>query len=297
MDPAQRRFAKASRRLFQGAEILHGLPISERYKTVFARILGYGLSPYRADLPKVMLGFQQGLKRSEAEARILCRAWLASHGLFALSLFDFRIRDADWARSAVHVDHPEVLAEVIRRGGLVLTYHSFHHNALGIVLGQLGSAVYGVAATEKNNPMAPYIGRFLRIINGDSEARFGGGRYLFTDEPRTLIEGVRNALAGGHSVVTLCDNPNLPGPVPPVTVMGRQISVGSGVLALAQTARASVTFALLYPDLRGKFHLALEDAGVIGDLHITAQAYFHFLERQLAIAPWAWQGWAWWWDL
>lgn len=297
MDPAQRRLARASRRLYRWAGIVHALPLPERLKVALARALGRGLSPYRADLPKVMAGLQLGLKRSEADARVLCRAWLASHGLFALSIFDYRRRDADWVRGRVRVDRPEVLAEIVRRGGLVLTCHSFHHNALGIVLGQSGSAVYGVAATEKDNPMTPYIGRYLRIINGDSEARFGGGRYLYTDEPRELIPGVRAALKGGHSVVTLCDNPAPPGPVPPATVMGRQISVGTGVLALAQAARAPVSFALLYPDLRGGYRLALEDAGVIDDLHATVQAYFRFLERQLELAPWAWQGWAWWSDL
>lgn len=297
MDPAQHRFALASRRLYRWAGVVHALPLPERIKVAAARILGRALSPYRADLPKAMAGLQLGLKRSEADARVLCRAWLASHGLFALSIFDYRHCDADWVRGRVSVDRPEVLAQIVRRGALVLTYHSFHHNTLGIVLGQSGSAVYGVAATEQDNPMTPIIGRYLRIINGDSEARFGGGRYLYTDQPRELIRGVRDALEGGHSVVTLCDNPTPPGPVPPATVMGRQVSVGTGVLAQAQAAGAPVCFALLYPDLRGGYRLALEDAGAIEDLHATVQAYFRFLERQLEIAPWAWQGWAWWGDL
>ena len=297
MDPLQKKFAKASRRLYKGAEIIHRAPLPARFKIILARLLGRFFSPYGADVNKVRAGFQQGLGRSKVEAKTLARAWLGSHGLFALSIFHYRTCDARWVRESVRVERPDLLQALVERGGLVLTFHSFHQNTLAALVGLSGSPVFAVAGTEKNNPMVPYIGRYLRIINGGSEACFGGGRYLFTDEPRALIQGVRKGLEQHHSMVTLCDNPAPPGSVPPLKIMGRSISVGTGVLSLVQTAQAPVTFALLYPDQAGVLHLALQEAGVIEDLHSTLQAYFNFLEEQLKKTPWAWQGWIWWSDL
>ena len=297
MTPEQLLFAQRSRRLYRWAERLHALPLPRSLKNRLSRALGRFLSPYRADLPKVLAGLQLGLGFSLAEAKVNARAWLASHGLFAVSLFDYPRMDEAWVRRHVTVEQPEVLARLVETGGLVLTYHSFHHNTLGVVLGQSGTRIYGVAASEKQAPDAPWVGKYTRLINAGSAARFAGGRYLFTDEMRQLVLGVREAFHEGHSVVTLCDNPTPPGVMPPVTVMGRQVHVGTGVVELARDAQAPVFFALLYPDLRGGFCLALKEAGVVLDLHGTVQEYFEFLEEVLRRAPWAWQGWAWWGDL
>ena len=184
-----------------------------------------------------------------------------------------------------------------REGGLVLTFHTFHQNTLALTLGQCGIPLFPVAATEKNSPFAPYTGPYMRIINGDSEAKFSGGRYLFTDEMRSLVAGVRAAFAAGQTVLALCDNPVPDSAIPPVAIMGRQIGIGTGVMKLAQQAEVPAYFVLFYPDLVGGYRLILEDAGPIEDLECTARAYFHFLERQLAVAPWAWQGWSWYPDL
>ncbi|MDE2343105.1 MAG: hypothetical protein KGL63_06885, partial [Betaproteobacteria bacterium] len=227
------------------------------------------------------------------------RLWLASHGLFALSLFDWG-RNPRWGEPVLQsLDAPTsaTLQQLVRTGGLVLTFHSFHHNALGVVLGDAGTRVYGIAATEKNSPEAPYTGRYMRLVNGGSEAHFKGGRYLFTDEMKSLVRGVREAFAGGHSVVTLSDNPVPLADGIPVTFLGKRFAVGGGVVELAREAGVPVYFALLYPRPEGGYRLALQAAGPVSDVATTLQAYFDFLDRELRLAPWAWQGWAWFADL
>jgi lauroyl/myristoyl acyltransferase len=141
--------------------------------------------------------------------------------------------------------------------------------------------------------MAPYTGRFIRIINGQSEAKFGGGRYLFTDEPRNLLRGLREAFASGHGVVNICDNPAPAGEYPPVHFLGRRFHVGAGVLEMALAQSVPITMAILYPDLRGGFELRLKSVPEGQGVHEVLQEYFDFLAEIVRQHPWAWQGWQW----
>ena len=179
------------------------------------------------------------------------------------------------------------------QGGLVLSYHSHHHNTLGIVLGQSGVPTWGVAATEKASPMAPYTGRFMRIINGESEAKFGGGKYLFTDEPRNLLRGLKQAFSNQHAVVSICDNPVPQGEDAPIVFRGKQFFVGAGVVEMAIAQNVPITLALLCPDLRGRYELRLQALPSGLSSHQVLQAYFDFLSECVAQIPWAWQGWHW----
>ncbi len=299
MSPEQLRFTLAFRRLLRLSELLDRLPLPRRLKRRLALRLGRHFSPYRRDLPKALRGLHEGLGLPAPAVRAAANLWLGSHGLFALSLFDWG-RNPRWGEPVLHGLMPETqatLKTLVRTGGLVLTFHSFHHNALGVVLGDAGTRVYGIAATEKNSPEAPYTGRFMRLINGGSEAHFRGGRYLFTDEMKNLVRGVREAFAGGHSVVTLSDNPVPAAEGTPVAFLGKRFCVGGGVVALAREAGVPVYFALLYPRPEGGYRLALQAAGPVTDVATTLQAYFGFLDRELRVAPWAWQGWAWFADL
>lgn len=294
MSPEALCFAQAHRRLLRCAEILHALPLPQKLKIWLAQQLGRRLSPWRRDLFDVLEGMRQGLGLDVAAVRQHSKAWYASHGLFALSFFDYPKMDADWLRSAVHVDHPEVLQRLVETGGVILTYHSFHHNTLFVALGEAGARLHVVAASEKNSAEAPYTGRFMRLINGGSAAHFHGGSYLFTDEKRALVQGVRAALRAGDCLVVLCDNWLRSSGFPALQVLGRRITVGTGALRLAKKAGAPpVYFVMFYSDLKGGYTLSLKEAGPLMDEQDTLQRYFEFLEQCVRIAPWAWQGWPW----
>lgn len=290
MDDRQLAFALASRRFFSGAEWLSRWPGAH---VRLARRWGRLASPYRADLPVLVQSYMQAYGASAAVAQQLSQQWLASHGLFARSIFDYHRMDASWVQRHVHTDPADGLDRLREHGGLVLSYHSHHHNTLGIVLGQSGIPIWGVAATEKASPMAPYTGRFMRIINGQSEAKFAGGRYLFTDEPRALLRGLKQAFAHKHAVVSLCDNPLPSGDHPPVRFRGRCFHVGSGVVEQALAQGAHITLALLCPDLHGAYRLHLKPLHDPQSPHAVLQTYFDFLDEVVRETPWAWQGWHW----
>ena len=290
MDKKQLEFALASRLFFRGAEWLSRLPGDN---VRLSRRWGRIASPYKADLPQLVQSYMHAYGASPQLAHNLALQWLASHGLFARSIFDYHRMDGDWVQRHVITAQPEVLQSLREQGGLVLSYHSHHHNTLGIVLGQSGIPTWGVAATEKASPMAPYTGHFMRIINGQSEAKFGGGRYLFTDEPRNLLRGLKQAFAQKHAVVSLCDNPIPESEHPPVQFMGRCFHVGAGVVEQALAQGAPITLALLCPDFKGNYHLHLKKLHTPQSPHEVLQTYFDFLSEVVRQTAWAWQGWHW----
>lgn len=290
MDDKQLAFALASRRFYLGAQWLYHLPGG---KVRLSRRWGRIASPYKTDLALLAMSYMHAFGASEQVAHELAQQWLASHGLFATSIFQYHRMDKDWVSQHVRTDQSDVLEDLREQGGLVLTYHTHHHNTLGIVLGQSGIPTWGVAATEKASPMAPYTGRYMRIINGQSEAKFAGGRYLFTDEPRNLLRGLKQAFAQKHAVVSLCDNPTPSSGHPPVQFMGRCFHVGAGVVELALAQGATITLALLCPDLHGAYRLHLRNLPPEPTVHSVLQSYFDFLASVVSQTPWAWQGWHW----
>ena len=290
MDPKELAFAIASRRFFQGAQWLSRLP-GQQVK--LSRRWGRMASPYVADRAQLELSYVQAFGATPQVAKELTDQWLASHGLFATSIFSYKHMNPEWVQQHVTIDKPEVMQSLQAQGGLVLSYHSHHHNTLGIVLGQSGVATWGVAATEKASPMAPYTGRFMRVINGESEAKFGGGKYLFTDEPRNLLRGLKQAFSNQHAVVSICDNPVPQGDDAPLGFRGKQFFVGGGVVEMAIAQNVPITLALLCPVLRGGYELRLQALPSGLSSHQVLQAYFDFLSECVAQMPWAWQGWHW----
>jgi hypothetical protein len=290
MDPNELAFALASRRFFQGAYWLSRLP-GQQVK--LSRRWGRMASPYVADRLQLELSYVQAFGASTQLAKEFTDQWLASHGLFATSIFSYPSMGPEWVKQKVKVERPELLESLQAQGGLVLSYHSHHHNTLGIVLGQSGVPTWGVAATEKASPMAPYTGRFMRIINGESEAKFGGGKYLFTDEPRNLLRGLKQAFSSKHAVVSICDNPAPASDEPPVYFRGKQFHVGAGVVSMALEQSVPITMALLCPNLLGGYVLRLKQISNPNSVHEVLQTYFDFLDEILLQTPWAWQGLHW----
>ena len=290
MDPKELAFAIASRRFFQGAQWLSRLP-GQQVK--LSRRWGRMASPYLVDRAQLELSYVQAFGATPLVAKELTDQWLASHGLFATSIFSYKRMSPEWVQQYVKIEKPDVMKSLLDQGGLVLSYHSHHHNTLGIVLGQSGVPTWGVAATEKASPMAPYTGRFMRIINGESEAKFGGGKYLFTDEPRNLLRGLKQAFSSQHAVVSICDNPVPQGDDAPLVFRGKQFFVGAGVVDMALSQNVPITLALLCPDLRGSYELRLQALPSGLSSHQVLQAYFDFLSECVAQMPWAWQGWHW----
>lgn len=292
--------ARRQQRHYRWCEWVHRW-VPRRWRARAAARVARQFSPELPDAAKIWRGLREFTGCSDAQAHDLLARWYANQGQFAVALHDYPVLDAHWARDAVRCDEPTLLAQLAERGGLVLTYHSYHHNRSGAFLGLSGCCVWGIAATEVNSLWRPWTGRYVRLINGGSESHFGGGTYLFTDELRPLLKKSREALANGQTVVTLCDNDSDAPNVPRVNIGGRGLRVATGLIELALELRAPITYALFHSDLRGGYRCRLArvsvDATANGAAAQVAQGYADQLMAWCRDEPWAWQGWMWWDDL
>lgn len=292
LDPAIVAHARRLQRFFRWGERVHGLPT--RFRPRGAALIGKVFTPDMPDEVRIWRAMQSVTGCDEREAHGLLARWLANQGAWAVELHDYPVLDARWARDRVDCDDRPLLAQVVARGGLMLTYHSHHHNRLGAFLGLSGTRVWGVAGTEDASPYKPWTGRYIRRINGGSEALFGGGRYLFTDQMRALLRESRRALGAGETVVTLCDNPSDSPTAIPVELLGRRLRVATGMIDLAVEVGAPVHFAIFYSDLAGGHRCRIAQAEAPLTAEHIVQQYAAYLNRWALDDIQAWQGWAWW---
>ena len=292
LDPALVAHARRLQRLFRWGERVHRLPAQWRPRG--AELIGKVFTPDLPDVVHIWRAMQAATGCSDREAHALLARWFANQGAWAVELHDYPALDERWARERVDCDDRALLAQAVARGGLMLTYHSHHHNRLGAFLGLSGTRVWGIAATEDASPYKPWTGRFIRLINGGSEALFGGGRYLFTNQMRALLRESRRALAEGETVVTLCDNPSDSPTAVPVELLGRRLMLATGVIDLALEVGAAVHFAILYSDLAGGHRCRIAAAQPPFDAASIVRQYAAHLNRWALDDIQAWQGWAWW---
>lgn len=293
LHPAMVAHAQRLQRHFRWGERVHRW-LPRRLRPGGAALVGRVFTPDAPEAVRLWRSLQGVTGCSDARAHGLLAHWFASQGAWAVELHDYPERDASWARDGVDCDDRAALARLVERGGLLLTYHSHHHNLLAAFLGQSGTPLWAVAGTEEGSPYKPWTGTYIRKINGGSEALFNGGRYLFTDQMRSLLVGARRAFERGQTVLTVCDNPS-PGPTAVEAVLfGRRLPVATGMIELALEAGAPVTFAILYSDLAGGHRCRIASADVPLDLRGVVRQYAQRLEAWVGEDPHAWQGLAWW---
>lgn len=290
------QFAQTGRRLlrhFRWAErAWRWAPRESRVRA--AALVGRTFSPDRSEAHRIWAALQAFRECSDEEAHFWLARYFSSQGLFAAELHDYPLLDAQWARTQVRCDERDLLDAVVRDGGLVLTYHSFHHNRLGAFLGLSGARVHGIAGTEDNSPLKPWTGRYIRLLNGGSERCFGGGRYLYTDDLRGTLRESRAVLRRGDVLISLADNISGSPTAVPVDVVGRRLHMATGVIDLALEAGAPITLALFFSDLRGGHRCRLRRLDAKGSAASIAGEYIDQLLAWCRDDVHAWQGWAWW---
>ena len=295
MNPNAEQFTAQHLRFFRAIKCLHQLPLPGCWKLRLARMISAQLSPWSFDQAQVAAHMQEALGVDAKKAKNDSQLWAQSYGQFALTVFDYPKLTRQFSSEQVHVIQPEVFSQLVKTGGLLLTYHSFHHHTLFVILAMAGLRINVVAASEKNAPDRAVMGAYTRLINGGSEHHFRGGQYFFTDEKKELVQGIKTALAQHDCVAVLCDNWDPTSTLEPIHLLNRQIKVGSSVLRLASQAQPPVYAAIAYPHPKQGWVLQCKSLGTLekfGEQNILV-SYFEFLEEVLHQAPWAWQGWAW----
>jgi hypothetical protein len=256
--------------------------------------LGKRFSPYRPRGASTMASMRAALGLDDRQAQSAWQLWLASHGLFALTVYRYGTLSKRWLQHQLLVDQPEALRAIVAQGGLVLTGHTHHHNTLGSVLGLSGCHITGLASSATGSPLYPYIGEVIEQINNGSARHFGGGSYLYTDELKTLVRETKRLYADRKVIVSLCDfSQSAPGAdAPSVTLLGRELQPPTGAIDLAQRFGVPIHAAFLFPHGR-QLRLVMRRLDASAPAGIVLQQYFDTLAQTLSAFPWSWQGWDW----
>ena len=290
--------ARAQQRLLRwGERVYHGLPQAMHPRA--AAWLGQRFSPETPSAVKIWSGLQQLTQCSDAQAHGLLAQWYANQGAFAIDLHNYAGLDKRWAHETVHMkpDERQLMLDVVASGGLVLNCHSHHHNRFGSLLGLSGATLWPVAGPEKGSLWEPWTGRFMRLINGGSEAYFRGGRYLFTDDMRQLLLNARAALQRKELLGTSADGPQVSPSVVPVNLAGRRLDMATALVDMTVNAGLPVACGMLYSDLRGGHRCRFACAAPTATVAEIAQHYASSIVQWCRDDPFAWQGWVWWDDL
>ncbi len=215
-----------------------------------------------------------------------------------------RKHDDAWTEHFIQADAQslENLAHIKQQGALVLTAHTFFHNLLGAVLGLRGCKVDGVAAPLGLGPDWSIMRPILTAINWGSQSHFGGGQYLYTDNPRLLARGLESAKASKHVVVGLLDH-GWPEAKTSYNVLGWQFGLQDSLVARWARSNQPIAFASLSPTvcqdktkLLPRWQLNIQIIKAAEDQQANETILGHYAQRLTEFAmsePWAWQGLRW----
>jgi hypothetical protein len=292
-NPEVATFGLAARRLFGIASAIRpwlpgaALPWA-------ADLIGRRYSPYRPGREQTLASLMKALDLPRDRAEGVWRQILASQGLFALTVPDYGRLSARWLARSVDVDDAACLAEIVRGGGYVISAHTYHHNTLGCVLGLAGAHAIVLAASARSSPFYEWIGPDIERINGGSQRHFGGGTYVFTDDPANALSATERILSAGQVVVSMCDVPRA-GDAPHLaraSLLGKTVCPSAGAVDVAVRAGVPIYVALLFP-VAGRLQLRTSRIADLSGTAVVLQQFFDQLERVIREYPAAWQGWDW----
>lgn len=283
-------FAKQYRRFLRSLELV-ATRIPRGLQWPLAMLISRFTNPYNPSAADITASIGTALSLDPQSAHRVWLRWRASHTRFALTIFRYGQLDSVWLQQDVQVQNRELLGQIVTGGGLVLGYHTHHHNTLAVVLGEAGGVLTPIAASATDSPLYRAIGRYIDLINNGSQQHLRGGSYLYTDNPRHMLQEARAKLQQGGLLLTLCDF-HQPSTDQPHCFLGRAIVPPTGVIRLALQCGAPIYYALFFPDAAGRLQLQLLRAKG-SDQRAVVDDYLDFLEQGVRRTPEAWQGWEW----
>lgn len=289
-------FTQAYIRLIQQGRSAAWMPW--RWKVALGCRRGRSHSFLRLREAAIVARLQRVLGVDEVVARQELDALCASSGLAMHMVPHLPRITSEWIGRYVIHEGDDGRDTLRQQGGLVLTHHSYHHNLLASCFRGWGLGAYPVA----NPPTAfgddDFLYRFTVDLNAKTEANLiDGGRFLYVNDRRALLKGIRQALDRRQVVYVLCDfDEDAPGNRSH-PFLGGHLRVPSGVLRLvAQEPEVPVFFAGFRFDVSAlRYRLGwrqlVRESGTEGGCHGLDAAYVRALQAWIQAHPHAWQGW------
>lgn len=283
-------FAKKYRRLLRVFSLWVACT-QGRWRPAFIFTLGRWLNPFQVHREKIRRSIRLALPENPVNP--IWRDWMNSHIRFVLDFMTYNALDARWLKREVLVADPVLLESLRNTGGLLLTYHTHHQNTLCCALGLEGIKISAIAALPEHSPVFPFIGRWAKQVNSESEKHFRGGRYIFTDNLRMLLRTTRKTLANREVVLCLCDfHQPKPGVTTSAKLFDRVISPPTGAIEIALKQETPI-FAAMFAPQNGQLILTLKRLDESRGIDAIIAGYFSFLESSIRTNPACWQGWEW----
>lgn len=261
--------------------------------------VGASSHPFALTAAEYATGCATGLAIVPGAATGLARRHLRRHVLGYFRSRRYARIAGDWWRRAVRIeDAQEVLPQLLREGGLVLTSHVPEYHLLAVMLGQARQAqgtaggVFPVVMAEHLSPFHAVIGDYLSRLHEDTARHFNAGGYVFIEPGASRKNDVAKLLETSAIVVALNDNYN-PQSAVQSKFFGRAFGVRGGSVRIALEARRPIYYAWWQagmPDAAYRLRLIRlygeTPEALLGE-------YLHQLATDVRAAPDVWDGWAW----
>jgi len=249
--------------------------LQRRQQIVTAMQQGLGLSPQTAE--------KQFTELCENSGIAMQMAWQLAHS------------SRRWLLQQIIPEQQALVEEIGARGGVILSHHSYHQNLLISYFKTTGRDIFPIGNPPDAFSEDDYLYRFTLFLNHATETNLNGGRWLYNNQGKEFVRGIRQVLATRQILLVFCDFNELKKANPVNPFLGKTLQIPSGVIRLVEQEDVPVYFAGFYRQPTGcRYGLTLwplrEQNRPLQGLSLVDQ-YLAALEQHIRNHPASWQCW------
>lgn len=233
-----------------------------------------------------------GISQFEADGhfRLLCE----SSGVAMQMVRQLADISVDWLEKHIRTTDGDVLQEIRTNGGVVLSHHSYHHNLLISFFKRCGLPAFPVGNPPTAFSEDDYLYHFTLQLNQATATNLSGGHWLYNNQGREFLTGLRQAIEPGKILLVFCDFNEAKKSNPVLPFLGKTLQMPNGVLRLVEKEPVPVYFAGFRRQPPGSYVLSLtrlHTQAVDPKAEPLGVQYLQALERHVRQYPPTWQGW------
>ena len=243
---------------------------------------------------QVVAAMQTGLALDDAHAEQQFRLLCKSTGVAAQMVWQLADISRSWLERHIQTPDAATLKEISATGAVILSHHSYHHNLLISFFKLCGLPLFPVGNPPAAFSDDDYLYHFTLRLNRATASNLNAGHWLFNDQGRDFLLGLRQALEPQRVLLVFCDFNEAKKSNPVLPFMGRTLQIPNGVLHFVEKTTVPVYFAGFrwqapegYVLSLTRLHTRGADAGAAP----LGEQYLGALEQHIRRYPAAWQHW------
>ena len=243
---------------------------------------------------QIVTSMQNSLGIDHAEASHQFRLLCESAGVALQMVWRLAHISNIWLDRQVEILDPEAFREIGQSGGVILSHHSYHHNLLISLFKRSGRAAFPIGNPPTAFSADDYLYHFTLSLNQATETNLSGGRWLYNDQGKAFVQGIRQVLESRQILLVFCDFNEVRKTNPVYPFLGKTLQIPSGVIRLVDKENVPVYFAGFRRQPPGGYALSLQKLqtrGVDPGAPPLAEQYVAALEHHVRQHPSSWQCW------